>query len=166
MVTDSDNGLSSVPYQAIIWTSIDLCHLDPKDHISVRYIPLYIFWLGQLVNDSGLACWWFPGYTDPATQTYQSICLCWTTQALTEAGSDPTNSTLYSVHENAINLLRTSDALWWQRIGSTLVQVMAWCLTAPSHYLNQCWLLTNGVLRHSNEINFTASAQDYVLPLS
>ena len=22
---------------------------------------------------------------------------------------------------------------------STLVQVMAWCLTAPSHYLNQCW---------------------------
>ena len=23
---------------------------------------------------------------------------------------------------------------------STLVQVMAWCLMAPSHYLNQCWL--------------------------
>ena len=23
---------------------------------------------------------------------------------------------------------------------STLVQVMAWCLTASSHYLNQCWL--------------------------
>ena len=23
---------------------------------------------------------------------------------------------------------------------STLVQVMAWCLTAPSHYLSQCWL--------------------------
>ena len=23
---------------------------------------------------------------------------------------------------------------------STLLQVMAWCLTAPSHYLNQCWL--------------------------
>ena len=22
---------------------------------------------------------------------------------------------------------------------STLVHVMAWCLTAPSHYLNQCW---------------------------
>ena len=22
---------------------------------------------------------------------------------------------------------------------STLVQVMAWCLTAPSHYLSQCW---------------------------
>ena len=25
-------------------------------------------------------------------------------------------------------------------LGSTLAQVMACCLTAPSHYLNQCWL--------------------------
>ena len=24
--------------------------------------------------------------------------------------------------------------------GSILAQVMAWCLMAPSHYLNQCWL--------------------------
>ena len=27
---------------------------------------------------------------------------------------------------------------WRQRSGSTLAQVMACCLTAPSHYLNQC----------------------------
>ena len=33
-----------------------------------------------------------------------------------------------------------SDAIWWQS-GSTLAQVMACCLTAPSHYLNQCWLI-------------------------
>ena len=26
-----------------------------------------------------------------------------------------------------------------QRTKSTLVQVMAWCRQAPSHYLNQCW---------------------------
>ena len=26
---------------------------------------------------------------------------------------------------------------------------MACCLKAPSHYLNQCWLLINGILRHS-----------------
>ena len=25
---------------------------------------------------------------------------------------------------------------------------MAWCLTAQSHNLNQCWLVTNGVLSH------------------
>ena len=31
------------------------------------------------------------------------------------------------------------------RFGSTLAQVMACCLTAPSHYLKQCWLIINKV---------------------
>ena len=31
---------------------------------------------------------------------------------------------------------------------------MACCLTAPSHYLNQCWLIISEVLRHSHEGNF------------
>ena len=31
--------------------------------------------------------------------------------------------------------------IWCQGSGSTLAQVMAYCLTAPSHYLNQCWLV-------------------------
>ena len=35
------------------------------------------------------------------------------------------------------NSLWLSDAIWWQKSGSTLAQVMACCLTAPSHYLNQ-----------------------------
>ena len=39
----------------------------------------------------------------------------------------------------AIHSLRPGDAIWWQRSRSTLAQVMAWCLTAPSQYLNQCW---------------------------
>ena len=38
-----------------------------------------------------------------------------------------------------INSLRPSDAIWRQRSWTTLVQVMACCLTAPSHHLNQCW---------------------------
>ena len=37
---------------------------------------------------------------------------------------------------------------------------MAWCLTAPTHYLNQCWLIIKGVLWHSPESNFTGNAQD------
>ena len=37
------------------------------------------------------------------------------------------------------------------RSGSTLAQVMACCLTAPSHYLNQCWLIIRKVLWHSSE---------------
>ena len=52
--------------------------------------------------------------------------------------------------------LGPSDAIWWQKTGSTLAQVMACCLTAPSHYLNQCWLIMNKVKWHSFEGNFTA----------
>ena len=40
-----------------------------------------------------------------------------------------------------INSLWPSDTIWRQRSASTLAQVMACCLTAPSHYLNQCWLI-------------------------
>ena len=39
-----------------------------------------------------------------------------------------------------------SDAILRHRTGSTFVQVMAWCLMAPSHYLNQCRLTISKVL--------------------
>ena len=44
-----------------------------------------------------------------------------------------------------------SDAIRWQGTESTLAQVMACCLTAPSHYLNQYWLIISEVLWHSSE---------------
>ena len=37
-----------------------------------------------------------------------------------------------------LNSLWPSAAIWWQRSQSTMTQVMACCLLAPSHYLNQC----------------------------
>ena len=55
----------------------------------------------------------------------------------------------------SFNSLWPSDAIWRQRSGSTFAQVMACCLTAPSHYLNQCWLIVSKVQRHSSEGNFT-----------
>ena len=39
----------------------------------------------------------------------------------------------------------------------------ACCLTAPSHYLNQCWLLISNVPWHSHESNCTASAPTNIL---
>ena len=48
-----------------------------------------------------------------------------------------------------------SDAIWPQGSRSTLVQVMACCLTATSHYLNQCWLVITKVHWCSSEGNFT-----------
>ena len=52
-----------------------------------------------------------------------------------------------------INLLWPRDAIWRNMSGSTLDQVMAWCLTAPSHYLNQCWLIICYVMWHSPDGN-------------
>ena len=49
----------------------------------------------------------------------------------------------------SVNSLWPSDVIWWHRSVSTLAQVMACCLTAPSHYLNQCWLIISEVLWHS-----------------
>ena len=37
-----------------------------------------------------------------------------------------------------VNSLWSNDAIWRQRSRSTLAQVMACCLTVPSHYLSQC----------------------------
>ena len=45
-----------------------------------------------------------------------------------------------------INSLGPSDAIWPWRSWSTL----ACCLTAPSHYLNQCWLIMSKVQWHSS----------------
>ena len=42
------------------------------------------------------------------------------------------------------------DATWRRGTRSTLAQVMACCLTAPSHYLNQCWLMIREVPWHSS----------------
>ena len=47
-----------------------------------------------------------------------------------------------------------SGAIWRHRSGSTLTQVMACCLTAPSHYLHQYCLLIIELLWHSPESYF------------
>ena len=59
-----------------------------------------------------------------------------------------------------VESLWPSDAMWRHGSRSILAQLMAWCLTTPSHYLNQCWLITSEVLRHSHEIDITGNAQD------
>ena len=56
----------------------------------------------------------------------------------------------------------TTDAWWFSlsRTWSTLVQAMAWCLMAPSHYMNWCWLIISEVFWHSPKGNFMRSAGD------
>ena len=59
-----------------------------------------------------------------------------------------------------VNSLRPNEAIWRQRSGSSLAQVMACCLTAPSHYLNQYWLIMNLMLWHPPENNFIGISQN------
>ena len=60
-----------------------------------------------------------------------------------------THRGLYTVRlhmYNIFNQLSPSDAIW-QWYWSTMAQIMAWCLTAPSHYLiRDYW--------HTSECNF------------
>ena len=56
--------------------------------------------------------------------------------------------------------LCSSGDIWFHRTWSTLVQVMACCLMAPSHYLNQCWWILNKDLWYWHEGYFTGNAQD------
>ena len=51
----------------------------------------------------------------------------------------------FRLPSDIFNSLGPSDAIWRQKTGSTLAQVMACCLTAPSHYLTQCWLIISKV---------------------
>ena len=72
----------------------------------------------------------------------------------------PSYITLNSVtvsSELTSNVLFPSDTIWRHKSGSTLAQVMACCLTAPIHYINQCWLI-NKVQWHSSQCNFTRDA--------
>ena len=45
-------------------------------------------------------------------------------------------------------------------LGEHWLRVMACCLTAPCHYLKQCWLIFSEVLQYSSEDKFTSYAQD------
>ena len=59
-----------------------------------------------------------------------------------------------------LDLYSDTNTLLWPRSGSKLTHLMACCLTAPSHYLNQCWLIINCIMWHWHETQFTGSAQD------
>ena len=53
--------------------------------------------------------------------------------------------TATSSRGQGVNSLGPNDAIWWHGTRSTLAQIMACCLTVPSHYMNQCWLIIGEV---------------------
>ena len=69
---------------------------------------------------------------------------------------------LFSFSPRFVNSLWPSDVIWRLRSGSILAQVMACCLTPPSHYLNQCWRTINMVHWHL----YRAVSQEIPQPLT
>ena len=67
---------------------------------------------------------------------------------------------LYWASLCGLNSLRLSVAIWSQGTCSILVQIMAWCHPAPSHYLNQYWLIISEVWWHLPQGNFSWNVQD------
>ena len=51
-----------------------------------------------------------------------------------------------------VNSLWPSEDMWWQRSGSVLAHVIACCLTAPRHYVIQCWLSLSPVRPSDNHL--------------
>ena len=66
---------------------------------------------------------------------------------------------LYFFLGQYVNSLWPSDAIWRERSGSTLAQVMACCLTAPRHYLNQCWIIADWTFKNKILLNFNQNTQ-------
>ena len=64
------------------------------------------------------------------------------------------------VPNGAINSLWPGDAIWRHGTRSTLAQLMACCLTTPSHYLNQCWLIIGKAPWHSSQGIILRRCQD------
>ena len=62
-----------------------------------------------------------------------------------------------------INSLWPSDAIWRHKFGSAWSQIMACCLMAATHYLNQCSQPIDEVLWHSPESNSTKCAHAPIL---
>ena len=61
---------------------------------------------------------------------------------------------LHNQHSFLLNSFLLNNAISWHRSRSTLAQVKACCLMAPSHYLNQCWLIINEACWYLAEGNF------------
>ena len=55
----------------------------------------------------------------------------------------PVHRFLISRGRKKSNIFSLRASILPQRTGSTLAQVMVWCLMAPNYYPNQCWLMIN-----------------------
>ena len=87
------------------------------------------------------------GYDYTACMDYMDPSVCCPKKAVKLNQSLFHSSALVIVlHLAIIMVFFNSGSVATCRSGLTLVQVVAWCLTAPCHFLNKCWLSLSDVL--------------------
>ena len=108
---------------------------------------------GLFILHTQYHCCWCPGDTRSQGISSHGIDLAIPEYSrLSTRGVNKSYSAMESCYSYSIvNSLWPSDAMWWHRSGSTLAHVMACCLSAPSHYLIQCWLIISKVQVQINE---------------
>ena len=109
-----------------------------------------MWWTYKWMNE------WTEGETDGQNHFYHPLKLClWRATWWLHTKRHNSFANTLELQLLCINSLWPSDSIWQQRTGPTVVQVIACCLKAPSHYLNQCWHFINKVQWHSSDGNFT-----------
>ena len=168
-IIGSDNGLSPGRRQAIIWTNVGMLLIRPlATNFSENLIRIQTFPFKKM-HLKVLSEIWRPFCLGLNVLKFVPECLIeWVTidsgdGLVSNRHQSITWTNDYSVHLSItrpqwINSLGPCDAIWQCRSVSTLAQAMACCLTASSHYLNQCWLIISKVPWHSYEGNLTLDA--------
>ena len=127
----------------ILLKSID--HLQKFEEVFVNYV-IYAQCMWVRSQNCGFLVTWFC-YQLIAKPGNKTAAVSW---------PDPSTQSLFNSFHWIYSLL-FSHTILGHISGSTSTLVMACCLTAPSHYLNQCWLSMDWVLWHSPESNFMVS---------
>ena len=144
-IRGSDNGLLPGQRQAIIWTNAGILLMgSPRTNFNEILIDIHTFSIKKIHFKISSGKW-------------QPFCLSLNVfmtrivASVTAAKRHVPLDHIYTCH------FKLMDPWRWHGIWSSLVQVMAWCLMAPSHYLNQCCLIINEVLQYSLKESFTGN---------
>ena len=141
----SGKGLLPASAKPLPQTILTYLHLDPQEYISTKFWSYFI----HLVRN-------FSEIWIKMKQFLSRKCSWNGASIMTAIFSGLNVLIMFSDNKYSwcINSLWPSEAIWWQGSRSTLVHIMACCLKAPSHYLNQCWLIITKVQWCSSEGNF------------
>ena len=157
-IIGSDNGLSPGRRQAIIWTNSGILLIGPLGtSFSEILIGIQTFSFRKMRLKMSSAKW------RPFCLGLNELTHCGVRLSHCGVRLSLSCATLHWQDNGTAGQARAmwrSEAMSCYKTWSTLTKVMACCLTAPSHYLNQCWLIIIEVLWHSPHGNFTGNSQD------